>query len=240
MDPCCSECLNADENAIHSLWGCQVLTPMWAKTGPFHALQAFQFSSFGELLKEVLNKLDEHHHLIFAVQAWLVWFRRNKGRVENQWDDLDSLGTRASIIIQDHLLHHSKSESTTLPSPITHWKPPDRGTWKINFDGAMHKDIGAAGVGVVVRNHQGLAVATYTERFHLPQTPAIIEALAVRAAVHLALELRLDQVSFEGERLLLRLCKALKLISLPTATSLKRLKTSPSSFKVALSNTLTV
>ena len=145
------------------------------------------------------NKLDEHHHLIFAVQAWLVWFRRNKGRVENQWDDIDSLGTRASIIIQDHLMHHSKSESTTLPSPITHWKPPDRGTWKINFDGAMHKDTGAAGVGVVVRNHQGHAVAAYTKRFHLPPTPAIIEALAARAAVHLALELKLDQVSFEGD-----------------------------------------
>uniref|UniRef100_A0A2N9F8Q9 RNase H type-1 domain-containing protein n=1 Tax=Fagus sylvatica TaxID=28930 RepID=A0A2N9F8Q9_FAGSY len=199
VDPCCSECLNADEDAIHSIWGCQVLTPLWAKTGHFHALQALQFSSFGELLKEVLNKLDEHHQLIFAVQAWLVWFRRNKGRVENQWDDLDSLGIRASIVIQDHLLHHSKSESTTLPSPITHWQPPDRGTWKINFDGAMRKDIGAAGVGVVVRNHQGHTVATYTERFHLPQTPAIIEALAARAAVHLALELKLDQVSFEGD-----------------------------------------
>ena len=63
----------------------------------------------------------------------------------------------------------------------------------------MHKDIGAAGVGVVVRNHQGHAAAAYTERFHLPQTPAIIEALATRAAVNLALELKLDQVSFEGD-----------------------------------------
>ena len=63
----------------------------------------------------------------------------------------------------------------------------------------MRKDIGAAGVGVVVRNHQGHAAAAYTERFHLPQTPAIIEALATRAAVNLALELKLDQVSFEGD-----------------------------------------
>ena len=68
----------------------------------------------------------------------------------------------------------------------------------MNFDGAMHKDIGAAGVGVVVRNHQGHAVAAYTKRF-LPPTPAIIEALAARAEVHLALELKLDQVSFEGD-----------------------------------------
>ena len=128
VDPYCSECLNAKEDAIHSLWGCQVLTPLWEKLGPFRALQTLQFSSFVELLQEVLNELDEHHRLIFAVQAWLVWFCCNKGRVENQWDDIDSLGNRASIIIQDHLMHHSKSESTTLPSPITHWKPPYRGT----------------------------------------------------------------------------------------------------------------
>ena len=128
MDPCCFECINTKEDAIHSLWGYQVLTPLWAKLGLFRALQTLQFSSFAELLQEVLNELDEHHRLIFAVQAWLVWFCCNKGRVENQWDDIDSLGNRASIIIQDHLMHHSKSESTTLPSPITHWKPPDRGT----------------------------------------------------------------------------------------------------------------
>ena len=83
MDPHCIECLNVEEDAIHTLWGCQVVAPLWAKSGPFRVLQALQFSSFGELLKEVLNKLDEHHQLIFAVQAWLVWFRRNKGWVEN-------------------------------------------------------------------------------------------------------------------------------------------------------------
>uniref|UniRef100_A0A2N9I441 DUF4371 domain-containing protein n=1 Tax=Fagus sylvatica TaxID=28930 RepID=A0A2N9I441_FAGSY len=49
------------------------------------------------------------------------------------------------------------------------------------------------------REAEGHAVAAYTKRFHLPPTPAIIEALAARAAVHLALELKLDQVSFEGD-----------------------------------------
>ena len=61
MGPYCSECLNAKEDAIHSLWGYQVLTPLWAKLGLFRALQTLQFSSFAELLQEVLNELDEHH-----------------------------------------------------------------------------------------------------------------------------------------------------------------------------------
>ncbi|GMY23612.1 putative ribonuclease h protein [Fagus crenata] len=99
----------------------------------------------------------------------------------------------------NHLTHHSKKESTTLPPPTTHWKPPDRGTWKLNFDGAMRKDIGAAGVGVVVRDHQGQAIAALTKRFHLPQTPAMIEALAAREAIQLALELKLNRVSLEGD-----------------------------------------
>jgi hypothetical protein len=199
VDPGCPECPHAEEDALHSLWGCQVVVPLWAKVGPFRDLQALPFSSFGDLLYHVLTKLDEHHQLLFAVQAWLVWFHRNKGRVEHKWDDIDSLGSRAAIIIQDHLTHHSKTESTTLPTPTTHWKPPDRGTWKLNFDGAMRKDIGAAGVGVVVRDHQGQAIAAFTKRFHLPQTPAMIEALAAREAIQLALELKLDRVSLEGD-----------------------------------------
>ena len=100
----------------------------------------------------------------------------------------------------------------------------------------MRKDIGAAGVGVVVRDHQGHAVVALTKRFHLPSTPAMIEALAAIAAVHLALELKLDQVSFEGDSE--TIIKALR-CSEANFTSYGHI-TSPSLFKVAISNILVV
>ena len=63
----------------------------------------------------------------------------------------------------------------------------------------MRKDILATGVGLVVRDHQGHAIAAFTKQLHLPPTSAMIKVLAARAAVQLALELKLERVSFKGD-----------------------------------------
>uniref|UniRef100_A0A7N2LFG7 RNase H type-1 domain-containing protein n=1 Tax=Quercus lobata TaxID=97700 RepID=A0A7N2LFG7_QUELO len=44
------------------------------------------------------------------------------------------------------------------------WHPPPTGVYKINFDEAVFKDIGKAGVGVVVRNSDVQALASLSEQ----------------------------------------------------------------------------
>ena len=56
-----------------------------------------------------------------------------------------------------------------------------------------------SGVGVVVRDHRGYALAALSQKFPIPHVPVVIEAMAARAAVQLALDLKLDRVSFEGD-----------------------------------------
>ena len=89
IDPLCSECSQSKEDALHALWGCQVAVNLWAKNTSFQSLQGSSFTSFTDLLVRVSNTMDEKFQMIFAVQAWLLWFRRNKGRVENIWDSVD-------------------------------------------------------------------------------------------------------------------------------------------------------
>ena len=65
------------------------------------------------------------------------------------------------------------------------WKPPDLNGFKTNFDGAMFKDTGEAGLarlGVVIRNHEGEIIAALSER--IPQPPSVncLELLAARWA----------------------------------------------------------
>ena len=54
--------------------------------------------------------------------------------------------------------------STHSPTQVR-WSPPPL---ILNFDGATFKDIGRAGLGVVVRDNQGQALALLSERVPLP------------------------------------------------------------------------
>ena len=81
----------------------------------------------------------------------------------------------------------------------THWLPPLPSVYMVNFDGATCPDIAAAGLGVVVRDSEGLVIAALSERIHLPPTMAALEALACRRSIVFAIELGLQDVVFEGD-----------------------------------------
>ena len=81
----------------------------------------------------------------------------------------------------------------------THWLPPLPSVYKVNFDGATFPDIAATGLGVVVRDLEGLVIAALSERIHLPPTVATLEALACRRSIVFAIELGLQDVVFEGD-----------------------------------------
>uniref|UniRef100_A0A2N9EG46 RNase H type-1 domain-containing protein n=1 Tax=Fagus sylvatica TaxID=28930 RepID=A0A2N9EG46_FAGSY len=99
----------------------------------------------------------------------------------------------------DYLSHHARSLCSPAHSSPTRWIPPQVGTWKVNFDGAMFQASLTSGVGVVVRDHRGYALAALSQKFPIAHALVVIEARAARAAIQLALDLKLDRVSFEGD-----------------------------------------
>ena len=81
----------------------------------------------------------------------------------------------------------------------THWKPPDFGQFKVNYDGAIFREQGRAGIGVVIRNSDGAVLASLSQQIPLPTIVAQVEALAARRAAEFALEIGIDQVIIEGD-----------------------------------------
>ena len=81
----------------------------------------------------------------------------------------------------------------------TRWKPPKAKHFKVNYDRAIFKEQGKAGIGVVIRNSDGAVLASLSQQIPLPTTVAQVEALAARRAAEFALEIGIDQVIIEGD-----------------------------------------
>ena len=70
---------------------------------------------------------------------------------------------------------------------------------EINFNGAVFCETNAAGLGVVVCDHQGRVMASMSEKTRLPSSSDEVEALAAVRAISFALELHLPSVIVEGD-----------------------------------------
>ena len=75
--------------------------------------------------------------------------------------------------------------------------PPS--VYKINCNGATFQDSTSAGLGVVVLDSNGQVIAALSERFSLPPTVEVLEALACRKAVSFAIDLLIQDIVFKGD-----------------------------------------
>lgn len=73
--------------------------------------------------------------------------------------------------------------------------------YKINFEVATFAKDNKDGLGVVIRNNEGLVLvmASLTQKLPLPSTMIEVEVLAARRALELALETGFDNIILEGD-----------------------------------------
>lgn len=71
--------------------------------------------------------------------------------------------------------------------------------YKVNFDGATFADEGCVGLGVVIRNGNGLVMAFLSQLISIPLTVIEVEALVAQRGMELALKLGFNHVKLEGD-----------------------------------------
>ncbi|KAK7815580.1 hypothetical protein CFP56_001439 [Quercus suber] len=79
------------------------------------------------------------------------------------------------------------------------WKPPNAPCVKVNFDGALFSQAELAGIGVIIRNDQGLAMAALSQQIPSLASMEMVEVIAARRALMFAKELGFDKVEVEGD-----------------------------------------
>ena len=70
---------------------------------------------------------------------------------------------------------------------------------KINFDGAIFAEEKSSGMGVIIRDRQGLVIASMATRISQQLRPVEIQAMAASKALEFARELGITEVVLEGD-----------------------------------------
>ena len=190
----CTSCNREPETVIHALWGCEKVKG--AQGTNFNELQSARNPFFFNLFWLVLQNPRGAEGFIMICQ--FIWNQRNKIKVNEAVASLEKIPELAQKHLADFQQFCAKPESKKLPKKVI-WKPPDAGLSKTNFDGAIFEDLGAAGIGAVVRNSSGEVLATLSEIIPLPSSIVALEAIAARRAVLFVRELGFSGTILEGD-----------------------------------------
>lgn len=94
--------------------------------------------------------------------------------------------------VNQHILH-------VMQSPIETWEPPPVDFVKINVDGAVFQQCGEIGLGVIVRDANGVIVAWRQDRYASFCSAECVEALATKMGFQLAIDRGWQCIIIEGD-----------------------------------------
>ncbi|KAL0008796.1 hypothetical protein SO802_010298 [Lithocarpus litseifolius] len=97
------------------------------------------------------------------------------------------------------VLLEKQLQPTRTDGQQVRWQPPPVTKFKVNFDGVVFKEDKRAGLGIVIRNHQGQVLTSFSENIALLPSIEDVEALAAVRAMSFAAELGVSSTIIEGD-----------------------------------------
>ncbi|KAK9992134.1 hypothetical protein SO802_027119 [Lithocarpus litseifolius] len=94
---------------------------------------------------------------------------------------------------------HCNSPQTHQPHAPNSWRPPPPGWYKTNVDGAVFKERGQCGIGVLIRNDKGQIMGALSETLPYPLGALETEAKAAKIGIIFSWELGLREIILKGD-----------------------------------------
>ena len=196
LESSCSRCSSNLETVAHALWSCRCIKEVWDIDFGWVDRGSIDSVPFSDVLEKIRVKAT--FLPLFAVTAWSIWFQRNKTRLKDNPLPLRNVaGFAKNYLCEFRGLDSQHSHKQRTSSPI--WHPPNAGSVKTNYDGAMFGESDNAGIGVVIRNCESQVLAAFSEKVAKPPTVEILELLAAWRAVSFTAESGYDQFVCEGD-----------------------------------------
>ena len=139
------------------MWSCKQLDDVWGANNLWSFQNQQCFASFSELLDWVCD--HQRNPTLFAFNIWSIWHQRNQVRTQQPHRPLNLLSQWAYDRYMEFKALKAAPTSSRPKSRIQ-WRPPIQGTLKINFDGAIFTEEKCSGLGAIIRDSEGLVIAS--------------------------------------------------------------------------------
>nr|POF08281.1 putative ribonuclease h protein [Quercus suber] len=196
----CDHCHCESEDVLHALWSCPSISQVWSQNNLWaNSVSSPGFSSFKDLVETIVETGEDLN--IFATTVWAIWNRRNSMRTSGKHIPVQQVFSEVQMARTSWVrsIPPRPPEQPPRTVPRSSWMPPPESKAKVNFDGAVFREMQRAGVGVIVRNAEGCVLASMAETFHLPFSVAAVEVIAAKKALQFARDIGLSSIILEGD-----------------------------------------
>ena len=163
----CDHCNEEPENVLHAHWKCSTISQVWRSVPKIDFNPPRNFTTISDLILHAQKDGKDMEKL--AMVMWTIWHWRNQIRAKNEDYPISQVVPNAIQALQDfkRANHVAPPQSVTNAPPQTKWSPLPPNYLKVNFDSATFKDIGRAGLNVVMRDNHGQVIASLSEQVNL-------------------------------------------------------------------------
>lgn len=128
-----------------------------------------------------------------------IWMARNDARDGKRIEEPKGIAEKVKFYSQEwEDANPSGREPRTNP-PREKWRAPKDGWVMANVDGSLSKLRDKGGGGAIFRDHHGRFLAGTCHFFPVASEPELVELLACRRAVNLAIEMGISKLTLESD-----------------------------------------
>jgi hypothetical protein len=134
--------------------------------------------------------------------SWLIWYHCNRVRMHQPTDQITRIVPRAQELITEFTNEQDRPPVISMQptaSAVIKWKPPVKGRYMVNYDGAIFRNMNDVGLGVIIRNARGEVMGSLCQRVPFPHSIEVVEASAARCAIQFAKDLGIMEIDLKGD-----------------------------------------
>lgn len=188
-EPVCWRCQKENEDIFHALMRCKHAEKVWKLTNYYQHIKCLARQDMLSVLQELATNRRKEDVELIIVLCWSIWYSRNillfKGKREDP-----HLSVARAIGILDSYRRIKTPADQTIPRDQScnqqAWTPPPNGWFKVNVDAAIKLSDQTAGLGVIIRDSGGKAVAAAVQKVSFEGDVAFMEAAAVNLGIQVA------------------------------------------------------